>query len=61
MIMFHREKITMKSVTLIFAHFSYTLGQDISIKDKHFAEKRSNWKSSIFLISNDFESTVTMK
>ena len=44
MIMFHydKKKIAMTSVTLTFAHFSYILGQAISIKDKHFANKRSS-------------------
>ena len=45
-------KITMKSVTLIFAHFSYILGQSISIEDKHFILKRSSCKLSIVLIMN---------
>lgn len=42
----------MTSVTLTFAHFSYILGQAISMKDKHFANKRSSWKLIIALISN---------
>ena len=63
MIMFHydKKKIAMTSVTLTFAHFSYILGQAISMKDKHFANKRSSWKLRIALTcNNDFRNNNKM-